>query len=145
MTTKTNKKSQPVNEAGIVVGDILVSSWGYDQTNIDYYKVIAVTAKGVRMQAWKSANGGPCEGTYDYVIPGDGPKTSQRCTLTGEAFYASDYWTRQEHMVTEEAPIKFHRVRGTDRKSAYISLTSYSGAHLWSGTPQTQTAIGFGH
>jgi hypothetical protein len=31
------------------VGDILVSSWGYDQTNIDFYKVIGLTAKSVKI------------------------------------------------------------------------------------------------
>jgi hypothetical protein len=27
---------------GVVVGDVLVSSWGYDQTNIDFYEVVAL-------------------------------------------------------------------------------------------------------
>ncbi|MDE2344392.1 MAG: hypothetical protein KGL63_13575 [Betaproteobacteria bacterium] len=31
--------------SGLVVGDILVSSWGYDQTNIDYYQVTAIHGK----------------------------------------------------------------------------------------------------
>ena len=31
--------------AGLVVDDILVCSWGYDQTNIDYYQVTAVHGK----------------------------------------------------------------------------------------------------
>jgi hypothetical protein len=30
---------------GVVVGDVFRCSWGYDQTNIDYYEVIAVTGK----------------------------------------------------------------------------------------------------
>jgi len=30
---------------GVKVGDIFKSSWGYDQTNIDYYEVIAVSGK----------------------------------------------------------------------------------------------------
>ena len=31
----------------VKVGDIFVCSWGYDQTNIDYYKVLAVKNKSV--------------------------------------------------------------------------------------------------
>ena len=31
------------------VGDIFVNSWGYDQTNIDFYEVVAVTAKSIRL------------------------------------------------------------------------------------------------
>lgn len=30
---------------GVKVGDVFRSSWGYDQTNIDYYEVIAVSGK----------------------------------------------------------------------------------------------------
>lgn len=37
--------SKDINE-----GDILVSSWGYDQTNIDYYKVIEKKAMTVKLQ-----------------------------------------------------------------------------------------------
>jgi len=29
------------------VGDVLVSSWGYDQTNVDFYQVVAVVGKSV--------------------------------------------------------------------------------------------------
>ncbi len=32
-------------EHTLKIGDILESSWGYDQTNIDYYQVVKVTAK----------------------------------------------------------------------------------------------------
>lgn len=34
----------------INVGDIYVSSWGYDQTNIDYYEVVSVKNKTVVLQ-----------------------------------------------------------------------------------------------
>ena len=30
-------------------GDILVSSWGYEQTNVDFYEVVKVTAKTVTL------------------------------------------------------------------------------------------------
>lgn len=30
-------------------GGIFVSSWGYDQTNVDFYKVVKVTAKTVML------------------------------------------------------------------------------------------------
>lgn len=37
------KEEQPLPT--VKVGDIFVSSWGYDQTNIDYYKVVNVKNK----------------------------------------------------------------------------------------------------
>jgi hypothetical protein len=30
----------------ITVGDVFVSKWGYDQTNVDFYEVVGVTASG---------------------------------------------------------------------------------------------------
>jgi hypothetical protein len=41
------KASKAVASAnhGVKIGDVFRSSWGYDQTNIDYYEVIAVTGK----------------------------------------------------------------------------------------------------
>lgn len=35
-------------------GDVLYSSWGYDQTNIEFFKVIRATAKSVTIKALKS-------------------------------------------------------------------------------------------
>lgn len=30
----------------VEVGDIFAASWGYDQTNVDFYEVVGVTASG---------------------------------------------------------------------------------------------------
>lgn len=39
------KQAEALENHGVKVGDIFKSSWGYDQTNIDFYQVIAVTGK----------------------------------------------------------------------------------------------------
>jgi hypothetical protein len=39
------KKSEAMLNHGVVAGDVFRCSWGYDQTNIDYYEVISVTGK----------------------------------------------------------------------------------------------------
>ena len=57
------------------VGDILVCSWGYDQTNIDYYQVTKVIGKMVEIQAirGKSVEGsGESHGMSDRVTPSKG-------------------------------------------------------------------------
>jgi hypothetical protein len=41
MIATKNKSTTPK------VGDIITCSWGYDQTNVDFYKVTKVTAKTV--------------------------------------------------------------------------------------------------
>ncbi len=50
------------------VGDILSSSWGYDQTNIDFYQVVATTEKSIviRPIAQKIVRSRPPQ---DYVVP----------------------------------------------------------------------------
>lgn len=39
---KAEAASKPIE---LTVGDVLVSSWGYDQTNVDYYQVVAMVGK----------------------------------------------------------------------------------------------------
>lgn len=39
-----------INQHGALVGDVLCSVWGYEQTNYDFYKVIKVTAKTITIE-----------------------------------------------------------------------------------------------
>jgi hypothetical protein len=48
--TKAQKQEERKLPHTLVVGDIMVYSWGYDQTNIDFYQVISVTPKTVKVQ-----------------------------------------------------------------------------------------------
>lgn len=50
--TKTTKPA--VNKYGVKVGDVFYSSWGYEQTNIDFYQVIAL--KGATMVTLQKIN-----------------------------------------------------------------------------------------
>lgn len=47
-----NKKHEE-NENGYKVGDVFYSSWGYEQTNIDFYQVIATSKKLFGLQKLK--------------------------------------------------------------------------------------------
>lgn len=40
---------------GLSVGDILSASWGYDQTNVDFFQVVAVRGKMVDVRAIKAS------------------------------------------------------------------------------------------
>lgn len=127
------------NAHGAKVGDFFVCSWGYDQTNIDFYKVIGVTPKGVKVQAWKSQTV-ENESFHDSVVPGDAPRTWIDLSNVDRD---ADYWTRQEQQIEREAPIKFHR---TTPAYGSVSFTAgHSFAKLWDGAPKYQTAAGFGH
>lgn len=49
---KAEKKAELASiKHDVKVGDVFKSSWGYDQTNIDFYEVIAVSGKSVTVCA----------------------------------------------------------------------------------------------
>jgi len=118
MTTK--------NELGVEVGAFFYCSWGYDQTNVDWYKVVGVTAKGVKVQAWKS------KVEDGHVVPGDGVVTHQHWVDNpgeGAGRVLSD---------PVEAPVKFHRTRPWSSEPTF-TVNSYSNAYLWDGQPKYET------
>jgi hypothetical protein len=126
----------------VTVGDFFVSSWGYDQTNIDFYRVIAVSASGktVKVQHWKSTTR-PAGVGQDWCAPGNGPMTG-RWVKDPDAEHGSRYDADAEY------PVKSHRLRTSTWSSepqTYFTVNSYSAAYLWDGDAQYQTALGYGH
>lgn len=104
--------------SAVIVGDIFVSLWGYDQTNVDFYQVIGTTKTMVKLrQIAKRLVRGRGEPT-EYVLPVansfKGPPIIKKLK-TG--------WD------------------GTPR----VDLTSYSGASKWSGKEVGQTGGAYGH
>lgn len=76
--TATTQTTTPEGH-GLPVGTVLVSSWGYDQTNIDFYEVTKATAKTVLIRPISIAQeNGESWGTYT--------ATPKRGEFTGEAF-----------------------------------------------------------
>lgn len=64
------------------VGDILYSSWGYDQTNVDFYEVVGIGEKSIAIRPIRQKVVKSSEGGADYVVPRpgrfDGPKKTKR-------------------------------------------------------------------
>lgn len=106
------------------MGDILCCSWGYDQTNVDFYQVIKVTTASVRVRQIKSriVEGQAANRTQNKVMPCPGQ------------------WD------DENAAGKLHRVRrDSDRLRWMIDISSYSTAYSWDGAAESETASGYGH
>lgn len=140
-----------------IAAEFYVRSWGYDQTNIDYYRVVGRTPKGVRVQHWQTVR------VDDRVLPGDAParvwinrfnpgdpevEACQRCrAYTDVALYPGSmaYVTRDcpDHCRVEtDAPVTFHRLReGSD----YIRVEQYGLARVWQGDPHYATPAHLGH
>lgn len=70
---KKAQKAEAMKNPGVKVGDVFRCSWGYDQTNIDYYEVLSVSGKsamvcriGCQSQdtAWLQGESVPKLGAY---------------------------------------------------------------------------------
>lgn len=79
------------------VGDIFVAIWGYDQTNADFFQVIAKTNKGVKVRHIKNKQEeSPAGSMSGYATPikddFDGPLKSKKLAMGpyGEYFNAGD-------------------------------------------------------
>jgi hypothetical protein len=74
---KAKKKAAIEEKAkSIKVGDIYYTSWGYDQTNIDFYKVLDVRGKKATLvKVGKNRVEG--EKSYDFVVPAPDPEGSE--------------------------------------------------------------------
>lgn len=72
--TKTAKKVEKVNKYGVKVGDVFEMSWGYEQSNVDFYQVTELVGEqSVRIihvspEVLKVENEGYMCGTYTYNI-----------------------------------------------------------------------------
>lgn len=133
MTTAT--KTTLAAELGIRVGDFFVESWGYGQTNIDFYKVVGITPKGVKIQHWQAARVGT-DGYSDKLVPGDGPKMEQKW---------NEDFTATVPTPAKIAQKKLGHYTSYGEHKVYLNMTSYSNAYLWAGNALHQTAAGHGH
>ena len=93
-------------------GDILESSWGWEQTNVDFYQVIAV--RGKRTIIMREIGSDLIESTGQ---------------MSGKRIPVKDAFIKDAPELRKRAGSL-----GPGNRE-YISLNSYSSAHLWDGKP----------
>jgi hypothetical protein len=106
---------EPDTGRGFKVGDILSSSWGYDQTNITFYQVLKVTPKTVTVREIRKEyqHGADMVGT---VLP-----------------------------IRDSFPLRSEEKRRTvirsfDGSQPCLKMESYEFAYLWKGNPEEFTS-----
>ena len=92
-------------------GDILVSSWGYEQTNINFYEVVKATAKTVLLVALRSERHKNDFLQY-YAMP----------------ILGSGFGTPFRRKIIEYG------------SEPFCSISSFEGARLWKGKPEEGTS-----
>jgi len=127
------------NKYGVKVGDYFYTSWGYDQTNVDFYKVVRVTATKAELlpvygrnvdnagEAWQEH----ASGAYEHVVPSDTPREFD--VLTGI--------NRDSVKRTKLCTVK----EGYRGEATVVLRSGEHWARKWDGTPKYQTGYGFGH
>ena len=113
---------------GPQVGDILVSTWGYDQTNVDFWWVFSLTpsAKSVRIRPL-------AQRVVDYS------QGSERVVPVDPA---------EDRRTTDEATtslIRWYDFRDGREWCVGVPRGYKNTARLWNGRPVHQTAFGWGH
>jgi len=125
-----DNKTPPDFFAGTVeVGDFFVESWGYDQTNVDFYQVVRVAKSGAsvwlrHVRSEQARRAIWSDGAHDRVVPVvDGFDRGE-----GDGGHGDRAGTFRRKLTP-----------GFDG-DGWVSMTSYSGASRWDGRPLYQTA-----
>lgn len=95
----------------IEIGAILVSSWGYDQTNVNFYVVIEMTPKMVKMLPLKRIS----------------RQEDGHCSMSGTTTAA------------QEADFRAEIVKRKIGSDNWIKIESYQYAHLWDGKKEYES------
>ena len=114
-------------ELGVEVGDFFVASWGYDQTNVNFFEVVGITPSGKSVKLREVAK---------RTVSDNGPST-RVVPVPGRFVSNSLGDDRDSGPVTK-------RLRFWGGKVA-IAFTSYASAWKWDGYPQYETGQGWGH
>ena len=125
-------------------GAILVSSWGYDQTNVDYYLVTRTTDKTCWILPMYSKET-PQEGyapDSGLSVPLEVKTHSRFCDHCDHSSsdHTADYGCYRtscecKNFVKKELVPERHKILRYG-SSEFISLTSFSNAKLWDGKPK---------
>lgn len=134
--TGTRKTAGPM---GINVGDIFYSSWGYDQTNTDYYEIVRVTESMVEVK--------PIQASIDYSASGRGSDNVKPIPGSYRDFDVRLETGRASEYGKPERQTKMCKVTGGYQGEPTIILNSRANAYAYpyKGGGQHQTPYNMGH
>jgi hypothetical protein len=135
------------------VGDILYRSWGYDQTNVNFYQVVKVSPSGktiyyYEVQTYRTG--------YESVspLPGQFYHRCKNCDNLIKSVPGFGGWTHGIHVECSwpEGKVAEPKLYSGRVKPKYagseeyrVNFNSYSDLYLWDGRARYQTPAGGGH
>lgn len=112
-------------------GDFFHESWGYDQTNADFYQVTRISASGKTVWLRHVATG---------LVDADG------CGGTKVAPLADTFdWPDGQGSRSGELKRRLRSYDHGNGTTWCVTMTSYSTATRWDCKPAYETASGYGH
>ena len=129
--------------ADVEIGHILRDSWGYDQTNIDYYKVIRKTASMVEIRKIGQKLVQRDSDMSEYVIADadnelfDSAHISRAEAVKRGAEIVSEM-DGGDYVYARFAAISRHKARFMNGK-LYVRIESFSSASSWDGEADFQS------
>ena len=128
---KEERKKKAQQPHSLKVGDILYCSWGYDQTNVDFFKVSEVIGKR-KIKIVGLGTSAESDGIHDKATPHE---------------EGGNHWTRKQYYCEIDKKWKTKNVELVKfaNSNNSVKIYSFAWARLWDGKPKYQTNAYMGH
>lgn len=119
----TGTKQEKTNYLGVKVGDIFVFSWGYEQTNVNYFQVVGL------------------KGSKQVVIREIAYKVTETVGLDSYKVTAcKDTFLKDSQFIADNEKGAVKQVKGLPNGTIYINIDSFGFCCLWDGKDDTMTS-----
>ena len=117
---KGNKEHQ--NYLGVKIGDIFSYSWGYEQTNVNYFQVVAL------------------KGTKQVIIREISYETAETTGLDSyKVRPCKDVFLKDSQFIKDNEIGAVKQVKGLKNGTIYINIESFGFCRLWDGQDDVMT------
>ena len=123
--SKNKYKEERTQPHTLKVGDILYCSWGYDQTNVDNFKVSEVIGKR-KIKIVGIGTNAESDGIHDKATPHES---------------IGNHWTKKQYYCEIDKKWKtknLELVKFANSNNS-VKISSFAYAYLWDGKPKYQT------
>jgi hypothetical protein len=130
--------------ADVEIGHILSASWGYDQTNIDYYKVIRKTAAMVELRAIGQKFVEADSSMSEYVMPDPDNELFDsnfmpRAKAVKNGYEITNDYDGGEWVHAKYPAITKHKANFDQHNRLWVKFASYKYAYSWDGKKDFQS------
>lgn len=117
-----NNKKEVKNYLGVKIGDIFHYSWGYEQTNVNYFQVVEL------------------KGTKQVIIKEISYETTETTGLDSyKVKPCKDVFLKDSQFIKDNEIGAVKQVKGLKNGTIYINIESFGFCRLWNGQDDVMT------